>query len=311
MTCLSSPKRCDTGTSFRKGPMKQKKVILKRDDKAPPKEPSLLKHLSGKDGTTTSSILLQEEPPDQSPNRQAVPLDAPIKLPNQVSATIPCSIINDLDIMHTDLLCPDKFEERLGCLENYVEHNPCLRSHLEKKQENFSSTEIGTHQTDLYVENSMTAITHLSFAKEVEFMTGTKAENSGDISKAKFIPGRTRGYTVSRSKPFQGGGNVAGTETVPEPKLSQISNNCLNRATRDQGSFKEVHLNHQKEFWHETNFTRRPAQPFITAAWNYKKRFTEEEVMNFTSWRFPSPSVCEYRPLKEKLSQTKKRPGPK
>ena len=96
----------------------------------------------------------------------------------------------------------------------------------------------------------MTAITHLSFAKEVEFMTGTNAENSGDISKAKFTPGRTRGiilsylfkeeppdapcitksksnqgmtldsqkrmeadllylgagYTVSRSKPFQGEG---------------------------------------------------------------------------------------------------------
>jgi len=32
--------------------------------------------------------------------------------------------------------------------------------------------------------------------------------------------------------------------------------------------------------------------------------------MNFTSWRFPSPSVCEYRPLEEKISQTKKRPGP-
>ncbi|WZZ39406.1 hypothetical protein YC2023_035665 [Brassica napus] len=57
MICLSSPKRCDTVTSFSKGPMKQKKVILKRDDKAPPKEPSLLKHFSGKDGTTTSSIL--------------------------------------------------------------------------------------------------------------------------------------------------------------------------------------------------------------------------------------------------------------
>ncbi|KAF2584604.1 hypothetical protein F2Q70_00036394 [Brassica cretica] len=35
------------------------------------------------DGTTTSSILLQEEPPGQSTNRQAVPLDAPIKLQNQ------------------------------------------------------------------------------------------------------------------------------------------------------------------------------------------------------------------------------------
>ena len=67
---------------------------------------------------------------------------------------------------------------------------------------------------------------------------------------------------------------VTGTETVPEPKLSQISNNChncLNRATHDQGSFKEVHLNNHKELWHETNFHRRPAQPFITGAWNYRK----------------------------------------
>lgn len=166
--------------------------------KAPPKEPSLLKHLSREDGTTTSSILLQEEPPDQSPNRQAVPLDAPIKLPNQVSATIPCSIIHDLDIMHTDLLCPDKFKERLGCLENYVEHNPCLRSHLEKKQAKFSFTEIGIHQTDLYADYSMTVITHLSFAKDLKFMTGTKAETSGgDISMAKFIPGWTRKIILS------------------------------------------------------------------------------------------------------------------
>ena len=122
------------------------------------------------------------------------------------------------------------------------------------------------------------------------------------------------GYTVSRSKPFQGGGNVTGTETVPELKLSQISNNChncLNRATHDQGSFKEVHLNNHKELWHETNFHRSTAYPFITKAWNYWKSFTDEEVMNFTSWRFLSPSICEYLPLEEKIRQTKKRPGPK
>lgn len=117
----------------------------------------------------------------------------------------------------------------------------------------------------------MTAITHLYFAKDVEFMTGTKAEYfRGNLSKTKIKPDRTRrviishlfkeeppdapcitkpksyqgktldsqkrmkaellylraGHTVSRLKPFQGGGNLAGTETVPEPKLSQISNNC-------------------------------------------------------------------------------------
>lgn len=58
--CLSSSKRYETGTSFRNEPMKHKKVVLKRDEKAPPKEQSLLKHLFGEDGNTTSSILIQE-----------------------------------------------------------------------------------------------------------------------------------------------------------------------------------------------------------------------------------------------------------
>ncbi|WZZ36171.1 hypothetical protein YC2023_019572 [Brassica napus] len=126
--------------------MKQKKVVLNRDDKAPPKEPSLLKPLSREDGTTTSSILLQVEPPDQSPNRQAMPLDAPIKLPNQ--------------------------EKKLKILEIF----PRLSSY-----------------------------------------------QAGPEGLSYPIC-----YTVSRSKSFEGGGNVTGTETVPEQKLSQISNNCHN-----------------------------------------------------------------------------------
>ena len=43
----------------------------------------------------------------------------------------------------------------------------------------------------------MSSVTHLCFTKDVEFMAGKKAENSGDISKAKFIPGRTRGIILS------------------------------------------------------------------------------------------------------------------
>ena len=44
----------------------------------------------------------------------------------------------------------------------------------------------------------MTAITHLSFAKDVEFMTGTKAEDfRGDLSMTKIKPYRTRGVIIS------------------------------------------------------------------------------------------------------------------
>ncbi|KAL0899836.1 hypothetical protein Bca101_083797 [Brassica carinata] len=73
--------RYETGAPFSKEPMKPKKVVLKRDDKAPPKEPSLF---SEKNSITTNLIPLQEEPPDQSQNIQAVPLEAPIKVPHQV-----------------------------------------------------------------------------------------------------------------------------------------------------------------------------------------------------------------------------------
>ena len=33
-------------------------------------------------------------------------------------------------------------------------------------------------------------------------------------------------------------------------------------------------------------------------AWNFKKIFTDQKVMDFTNWRFPSLSSCEYQPLK-------------
>lgn len=46
MICLSRPKRYETSTSFSKEPMKKKKVVLQRNEKAPPKEQYFLKHLS-------------------------------------------------------------------------------------------------------------------------------------------------------------------------------------------------------------------------------------------------------------------------
>ncbi|CAG7863350.1 unnamed protein product [Brassica rapa] len=41
---------------------------------------------------------------------------------------------------------------------------------------------------------------------------------------------------------------------------------------------------------------------------NRAKIFTEQEVMNFTSQKFPSPSICEYPTLEGDSSPRKERP---
>ena len=81
--------------------------------------------------------------------------------------------------------------------------------------------------------------------------------------------------------------------------------------TSDKGSVQGEYLNNQKVFFHESNFRRSLAHKGIHEAWNYKKSFTEEEVMNFTNLRFPSPSICEYHTFEEDLSPKKKWPEPK
>ena len=80
------------------------------------------------------------------------------------------------------------------------------------------------------------------------------------------------GYTVSRLKLFQEGEDVAVRKTVAQPESHQ--------------TFQTGHLgdtSDQKDFWHETNFHRRLTKQFITEAWNYKKIFMDEEVMDFTN----------------------------
>ncbi|KAG5385542.1 hypothetical protein IGI04_037012 [Brassica rapa subsp. trilocularis] len=45
--------------------------------------------------------------------------------------------------------------------------------------------------------------------------------------------------------------------------------------------------------------------------WNWAKIFTEQEVMNFTTQRFLSPSICEYPTLEGDLSSSKEQPEAK
>ncbi|KAF3569950.1 hypothetical protein F2Q69_00059891 [Brassica cretica] len=91
-------------------------------------------------------------------------------------------------------------------------------------------------------------------------------------------PKQYQGYPVSRSKLCQGGGYDAAIRSATEP---------------------------------EANFYGFYTQEGVQANWNWAKIFTEQEVMNFTSQRFLSPSICEYTTLEEDSSPKKKRTEPK
>ncbi|WZY77595.1 hypothetical protein YC2023_023979 [Brassica napus] len=81
--------------------------------------------------------------------------------------------------------------------------------------------------------------------------------------------------------------------------------------TSDRGSVQGVYLYNQKYFQHETNFIGFYTPEGIQDNWNWVKIFTEQEVMNFTSQRFLSPSICEYPTLEADSSPRKERPEPK
>ncbi|KAF3540259.1 hypothetical protein F2Q69_00022025 [Brassica cretica] len=81
--------------------------------------------------------------------------------------------------------------------------------------------------------------------------------------------------------------------------------------TSDRGSVQGVYLYNQNDFQHETNLIGFYTEEGVHPNWNRAKLFTEQEVMNFTSQRFSSPSICEYPTLEGDSSQRKEHPEPK
>ena len=67
------------------------------------------------------------------------------------------------------------------------------------------------------------------------------------------------------------------------------------------------YLTNQEGLNHEANLYGFYTQG-VQANWNRAKIFTEQEVMNFTSQRFLSPSICEYPTLEEDSSPINNRP---
>ncbi|WZY93969.1 hypothetical protein YC2023_066298 [Brassica napus] len=118
-------------------------------------------------------------------------------------------------------------------------------------------------------------------------------------------------YIVSRSKPCQEGGDVVVTKSMVQPESHQTVQTGHLGGTSDRGSVQGVYLYNQKDFQHETNFIGFYTQEGVQPNWKRAKIFTEQEVMNFTSQKFPSPSICEYPTLEGDSSPRKERPEAK
>ncbi|XP_033139245.1 uncharacterized protein LOC117130590, partial [Brassica rapa] len=119
------------------------------------------------------------------------------------------------------------------------------------------------------------------------------------------------GYTVSRSKPFQGGGNVAARNSAAEPEVDPTPYSTSQGASQDICALNMPYLTKQEGLNHEANFYGFYTQGRVQANWNWAKIFKEQEVMNFTIQRFLNPSISEYATLEETSSPKKKRPEPK
>ncbi|KAG5410867.1 hypothetical protein IGI04_007186 [Brassica rapa subsp. trilocularis] len=74
---------------------------------------------------------------------------------------------------------------------------------------------------------------------------------------------------------------------------------------------KNVKTGPEEGLNHEANFYGFYTQEGVQDNWNWETIFTEQEVMNFTTQRFLSPSICEYPTLEEDLSSSKERPEAK
>ncbi|KAF2544589.1 hypothetical protein F2Q68_00031320 [Brassica cretica] len=97
------------------------------------------------------------------------------------------------------------------------------------------------------------------------------------------------------------------TELEVNPKPYSTSQ----RANQDIRALNMSYLTKNEGLNNKDNFYGFYTQEGVQHIWNWAKIFTEQEVMNFTSQRFLSPSICESATLEEDSSPKKKRPEPK
>ncbi|XP_033139080.1 uncharacterized protein LOC117130034 [Brassica rapa] len=116
---------------------------------------------------------------------------------------------------------------------------------------------------------------------------------------------RDAGYIVSRSKHCQEGGDDVVIRSATEPEVNPNPYSTSQGANQDIRALNMPYLTNQEGLNHEDNFYGFYTQERVQANWNWAKIFTAQEVMNFTTQRFLSPSICEYPTLEGDLSSSK------
>ena len=103
----------------------------------------------------------------------------------------------------------------------------------------------------------------------------------------------------------------AGIRSATEPEVNPKPYSTSQGASQDIRALKTPYLTNQEGLNDEANFYGFYIQEGVQANWNWAKVFTEQEVMNFTSQRFLSLSICEYPTLEEDSSPMKNLPEAK
>uniref|UniRef100_M4F9Q2 Uncharacterized protein n=1 Tax=Brassica campestris TaxID=3711 RepID=M4F9Q2_BRACM len=99
--------------------------------------------------------------------------------------------------------------------------------------------------------------------------------------------------------------------SATEPEVNPKPYSTSQDANQDIRALKIPHLTNQEGLNHQANFYGFYTQDGVQTNWNWAKIFTEQEVINFTTQRFLSPSICEYPTLEGDLSSSKERPEAK
>ncbi|WZZ26789.1 hypothetical protein YC2023_010190 [Brassica napus] len=103
----------------------------------------------------------------------------------------------------------------------------------------------------------------------------------------------------------------AAIRSATEPEVNPKPYSTSQGANQDIRALNMPYLTSQEVFNDKDNFYGFYTQEGVQDNWNWAKIFTEQEVMNFTSQRFLSPSICESATLEEDSSPKKKHSEPK
>ncbi|KAF3601362.1 hypothetical protein F2Q69_00036181 [Brassica cretica] len=141
---------------------------------------------------------------------------------------------------------------------------------------------------------------HAEATKNVENFSGCKEASFKDIPPDYLMLSSFEVKTLSRA-----------LKPVAEPEVDPIPYSTSQSANQDIRALQIPYLTNQEGLNHEANCYGFHTQEEVQANWSRAKIFTETEVINFTSQRFLSPSICEYPTLEGDSSSSKEWPEAK